>query len=85
MAGGRITLNKWTGEERCKGCSSGTIKKGGFERKVRNDAGAIQKSGERTRQDGQAQGGKVITRELPELCFQLAVYREGKKRREKKL
>lgn len=35
-----------------------TIKKARFEKKVRNDAGAIQESGKRTRWDGQAQGAR---------------------------
>lgn len=39
-----------------KSCFPSTRKKAWFEKKVRNDAGAIQESGERTRWDGQAQG-----------------------------
>ena len=41
-----------------KGCFPGTIKKGWFGKKVRNNAGVIQESVKRMRWDGQAQGAR---------------------------
>lgn len=45
-------------KNRAKDCFPRTIKKGCFEKKVRNDAGVVRVSGERMRWDGQAQGAR---------------------------